>query len=143
MGPLTIPIIDNVFNVGMKLIERFFPDPAAADAAKLELLRMQQAGELAQLSADTELAKGQLAVNQVEAANASLLVSGWRPFIGWCCGAAFAYKFVLAPAAAFALTAMGHPITLPVLDFTEMSTVLLGMLGLGAMRTTEKIKGVA
>jgi hypothetical protein len=66
-----------------------------------------------------------------------------QPFVGWICGAAFAYKFVVAPAAAFILTANGHPVTLPVLDFTEMSTVLLGMLGIGALRTVEKVKGVA
>lgn len=138
-----LPIIDGVFAVGMKLIERFFPDPATADAAKLKLLEMQQAGELAQLAADTDLAKGQLRVNEVEAASGSLFVAGWRPFIGWTCGAAFAYKFVLAPFAVLALTAAGHPISLPVLDFTEMSTILLGMLGLGGMRTMEKIKGVA
>jgi hypothetical protein len=138
-----IPIIDGVFNVGMKLIDRFFPDAAAADAAKLELLKMQQAGELAQLAADTDLAKGQLKVNEVEAANSSIFTSGWRPFVGWTCGAAFAYKFVLAPFIVLGLTAAGHPISLPVLDFTEMSTILLGMLGLGGMRTVEKIKGVA
>lgn len=138
-----LPIIDGVFNVGMKLIERFFPDPATADAAKLKLLEMQQAGELAQLAADTDLAKGQLRVNEVEAANASMFVAGWRPFIGWTCGAAFAYKFVLAPFIVLGLTAAGHPINLPVLDFTEMSTILLGMLGLGGMRTVEKIRGVA
>jgi hypothetical protein len=137
-----IPVIDGVFAVGMKLIERFFPDPATADAAKLKLLEMQQTGELAQLAADTDLAKGQLAVNQVEAGSDSLFVAGWRPFIGWTCGAAFAYKFVLAPFIVLGLTAAGHPISLPVLDFTEMSTILLGMLGLGGMRTIEKIKGV-
>lgn len=137
-----LPIIDGVFNVGMKLIDRFFPDAAAADAAKLKLLEMQQAGELAQLAADTDLAKGQLVVNQVEAASTSLFVAGWRPFIGWTCGAAFAYKFVLAPFIVLGLAAAGHPISLPVLDFTEMSTILLGMLGLGGMRTIEKIKGV-
>lgn len=138
-----LPIIDGVFNVGMKLIERFFPDPATADAAKLKLLEMQQAGELAQLAADTDLAKGQLRVNEVEAGNASWFVAGWRPFIGWTCGAAFAYKFVLAPFIVLGLTAAGHPISLPVLDFTEMSTILLGMLGLGGLRSIEKIKGVA
>lgn len=140
---IPIPIIDGVFNVGMKLIDRFFPDAAAADAAKLELLKMQQAGELAQLAADTDLAKGQLEVNKVEAGNGSVFTSGWRPFVGWTCGAAFAYKFVLAPFIVLGLTAAGHPISLPVLDFTEMSTILLGMLGLGGMRTVEKIKGVA
>lgn len=138
-----LPIIDGVFNVGMKLIERFFPDPATADAAKLKLLEMQQAGELAQLAADTDLAKGQLEVNKAEAASGNSFASSWRPFIGWTCGAAFAYKFVLAPFIVLGLTAAGHQINLPVLDFTEMSTILLGMLGLGGMRTVEKIRGVA
>ena len=140
---IPLPVIDGVFNVGMKLIERFFPDPKAADEAKLKLLEMQQTGYLAGLASETELAKGQLSVNAVEAASSSLFVAGWRPFIGWTCGAAFAYKFVLAPFAVLVLTAMGNPISLPVLDFTEMSTILLGMLGLGGMRTVEKIKGVA
>jgi hypothetical protein len=99
--------------------------------------------EREQLAAAVTLVQGQLAINQAEAGSASVFVAGWRPFIGWVCGAAFAYKFVLAPALAFGMTAAGHPITLPVLDFTEMSTVLLGMLGIGGLRTIEKIKGVA
>lgn len=136
-------LLGGVFDIGMKLVERFFPDPKTADEAKLKLLQMQQTGELAVLAANTELAKGQLEVNKTEAANSSLFVAGWRPFIGWTCGAAFAYKFVLAPFVVLVLDAMGTHLVLPVLDFTEMSTVLLGMLGLGAMRTTEKVKGVA
>ena len=138
-----LPVIDGVFGIGMKLIDRFFPDATAANEAKLKLLEMQQTGDLAQLNADLQLATGQLKVNEIEAANGSVFTSGWRPFIGWTCGAAFAYKFVLAPFAVLALTAAGHPLNLPVLDFTEMSTILLGMLGLGGMRTMEKIKGVA
>lgn len=139
MNPLLIgPIIE----LGKGLINRFFPDPAQAAAAQLELLKMAQTGELAQLAAESDIAKAQIAVNQAEAASGSLFVAGWRPFIGWTCGAAFAYKFVLAPAVAFGMTAAGHPIDLPVLDFTEMSTVLLGMLGIGGLRTLEKIKGV-
>lgn len=140
MNPLFIgPILE----LGKGLINRFFPDPAQAAQAQLELLKMAQTGELAQLAAEAEIAKAQIAVNQVEAASSSLWVAGWRPFVGWVCGAAFAYKFVLAPAVAFGLTAAGHPVELPVLDFTEMSTVLLGMLGIGALRTVEKVKGVA
>jgi hypothetical protein len=138
LDPLTA-----ILGIGEKVIDRLWPDPTQAAAAKIELYKMQQSGELAMLAADVEVAKGQLAVNQVEASNSSLFVAGWRPFIGWTCGAAFAYKFVLAPAGAFAMAAAGHPIDLPVLDFTEMSTILLGMLGLGGMRTIEKVKGVA
>lgn len=140
MNPL---LLGGVFDIGMKLVERFFPDPKAAGEAKLELLRMQQTGELAELAATTDLAKGQLEVNKTEAGHESMFVAGWRPFIGWTCGAAFAYKFVLAPFVVLVLDAMGIHLVLPVLDFTEMSTVLLGMLGLGGMRTVEKIKGVS
>lgn len=132
-----------MLDIGGKVIDRLFPDPTQAANAKLELIKLQQSGELAMMSADVEIAKSQMAVNQAEAAAGGLFVAGWRPFIGWTCGAAFAYKFVLAPALAFGMTAAGHPVTLPVLDFTEMSTVLLGMLGLGGLRTVEKVKGVA
>ena len=64
--------------IGNKLIDRLWPDPAQAAQAKLQLLQMQQSGELAQLAADTDLAKGQMAINQTEAANASVFVAGWR-----------------------------------------------------------------
>lgn len=99
--------------------------------------------ERAQLAAAVQLVQGQIDINKVEAASASPFVAGWRPFIGWTCGAAFSYKFVLAPVAALVLTAVGHPITLPVLEFGEMMPVLFAMLGLGAYRSYEKVKGVA
>jgi uncharacterized protein (DUF2062 family) len=99
--------------------------------------------ERAQLAAAVQLVQGQLDINKVEAASESVFVAGWRPFIGWTCGVAFAYKFVLAPVAALVLTAVGHPITLPVLEFGEMMPILFGMLGLGAFRSYEKVKGVA
>jgi hypothetical protein len=133
---LTLDPISAALSIGEKLIERIWPDPAQAAAAQLELYKLRHSGELAAMV-------GQLEINKVEAASSSLFVAGWRPFIGWTCGAAFAYKFVLAPFAVLVLTAMGNPLQLPVLDFTEMSTILLGMLGLGAMRTAEKVKGVA
>jgi hypothetical protein len=139
---LALDPISAALDIGGKIIDRIWPDPTQAAAAKLELLKMQQTGELAVIT-------GQLEINRVEAASTSVFVAGWRPFVGWVCGAAFAYKFVAAPAMAFALTALGvldgagHPIVLPVLDFTEMSTVLLGMLGIGGFRTVEKLKGVA
>jgi hypothetical protein len=135
MSPLLIPVLGN-------LLDRIFPDHKAAAEAKLEVMRMAQAGELAQLDAEVKLITGQIEVNKVEAANQSLFVAGWRPAIGWVCGAAFAFKFILGPAAVVAMAMAGHPITLPEFDFTEMSTILMGMLGLGALRTVEKVKGV-
>jgi hypothetical protein len=134
MWPNLIPVLGN-------LMDRLFPDPKAAADAKLEVMRLAQTGELAQLNADLQMSQGQMEVNKVEAANASLFVSGWRPAIGWVCGAAFAFKFILGPSAVVLMAMAGHPITLPVFDFTEMSTILMGMLGLGALRTVEKVKG--
>jgi hypothetical protein len=136
MWPALIPMLGT-------LLDKLFPDPTAAADAKLKLMEMAQRGELAQLDADVKLASGQMEVNKAEAASGSLFTSGWRPFVGWTCGAAFAFKFVLGPLMAFGFAAYGHPITLPILDFTEMSTILLGMLGLGGLRTVEKVKGVA
>lgn len=125
------------------LLDRIFPDPKMAADAKLEVMKLAQSGQLAQLNADVQLATGQAEVNKAEASNASLFVSGWRPFVGWICGAAFAFKFIGGPAAFVLSQWAGHPITLPVFDFTEMSTILMGMLGLGALRTVEKVKGAA
>ena len=134
--------ISAAFEIGGKVIDRLWPDPAQRDAAKLELVKMQQSGELAQLTADTEIAKAQLAINQAEASSEHLFVSGWRPAIGWTCAAAYAYAFVLQPFLSFGLAASGHPIALPQIGLAELSPVLLGMLGLGGMRTMEKVKGV-
>lgn len=136
MTPLLIPVLGN-------LLDRIFPDPKAAADAKLEVMRMAQAGELAQLDAELKLATGQIEVNKVEAASQSLFVAGWRPAIGWVCGAAFAFKFIVGPSAVVVMAMTGHPITLPEFDFTDMSTILMGMLGLGALRTVEKVKGAA
>jgi hypothetical protein len=89
-----------------------------------------------------ELAKGQLEVNKVEAAHKSLFVAGWRPAIGWICGLGMASNFLLIPIANFVLALTGSAVVIPLLDTGEMMPVLMGMLGLGAMRTYEKKQGV-
>ena len=89
-----------------------------------------------------ELAKGQLEVNKAEAASGSIFKGGWRPFIGWVCGAAFAYHFILQPIIVFGVAVAG--VTLPELPEFDMGTlmpVLMGMLGLGGLRTVEKLQG--
>jgi len=126
--------------VAGKLLDKFFPNPADRAAAQQKLLEMQQTGELAHLAAETDLAKGQLAINQVEAGSQDKFVSRWRPFIGWVCGGAFAYHFVIQPLLAFLLAACGHPVPLPSFDMDALNTVLGGLLGLGGMRTFEKVK---
>ena len=99
--------------------------------------------EKQQLAAAVMVVQGQLDINKVEAANPSVFVSGWRPFIGWVCGAAFAWNWIGLPVAKAALALAGHSIELAPASLTEMMPVLLGMLGLGGFRTVEKIKGVA
>ena len=94
---------------------------------------------------DAELAKGQLEINKQEAQHKSLFVAGWRPFIGWVCGLAFAYTFIIYPALKFLVIVqdMALEAELPVVSISEMMPVLLGMLGLGFARTYEKQKGVS
>jgi hypothetical protein len=139
---MSLDPISAALDLGGKLIDRLIPDPAQKQAAALELLKLQQSGELAQLTADTDLAKGQLGVNQAEAANPNLFVSGWRPFIGWICGAGLGYAFLVRPIAGpLAQKYLGAP--MDALDMGTLGTLLFGMLGLGGMRTVEKINGVA
>jgi len=89
-----------------------------------------------------ELAKGQLEVNKVEAAHKNMFVAGWRPAVGWVCVAGMAGNFIIIPLANFALAISGSAIAVPLIALSEMMPVLMGMLGLGAMRTVEKAKGV-
>ena len=90
-----------------------------------------------------ELAKAQLEVNKEEASHTSMFVSGWRPAVGWVCCAGLASNYLLVPFANFGLGVAGSVYMVPLLDLSEMMPVLLGMLGLGAMRTVEKTKDVA
>lgn len=90
-----------------------------------------------------ELAMAQISVNREEAKHRSIWVSGWRPFIGWVCGVALAYHFVLMPLILFGVTVSGVEIpALPEFDMGSLMTVLMGMLGLGGLRTFEKTKGL-
>lgn len=124
--------ITAALDIGGKVIDRLWPNPADAAAAKIELLKLSQSGELAQI-----------AVNQEEAKSDSVFVSGWRPAIGWICGAACAWNWVGLPLAKVLAIALGHPLALSPADLSEMLPVLMGMLGLGGLRTVEKINGVA
>ena len=90
-----------------------------------------------------DLALAQIEVNKAEAASGSVFKGGWRPFIGWVCGGAFAYHFVLQPVIVFVVLAVGVDLPpLPEFDMTSLMTVLMGMLGLGGLRTYEKKQGI-
>jgi hypothetical protein len=130
IDPLTAAL-----DIGGKLIDRLWPDPTQRDAAKLELLKMQQSGDLAVIT-------GQLAINQTEAASSSVFVAGWRPAIGWVCASALAYQYIIRPIAGAALTA--HGIDAPLIGLDDnLWELMFAMLGIGGLRTAEKMKGVA
>lgn len=85
----------------------------------------------------------QVQVNQAEAQHRSSFVAGWRPFIGWVCGIALAYHFVLSPIIVFGIALSGAVVPeIPEFDMGSLMTVLMGMLGLGGLRTFEKSKGL-
>jgi hypothetical protein len=137
-----------ILEAGRSLIDRIWPDKEKQAAerrlAELELLRLQQSERGEQLAAQVAIAQQQSDVNKEEARSGDKFQSRWRPFIGWVCGSAFAYKFVVAPLTAGLLPVFGYNgFEMPVLDVAEMLPVLFGMLGLGAFRSYEKVQGKA
>ncbi len=102
------------------------------------------AAEIEMRKLDQTLDLGQIDINKIEAASASTFVAGWRPAIGWICGFAFAYAAVIEPLLRFAAKVwFGYTGDFPVIDTDLTIQVLFGILGLGALRTAEKYKGVA
>lgn len=130
--------LGSILDFGGKVLDRVIPDPAQKAAAQLELLRLAQNGELAQLTADTEIAKAQIEVNKVEAASESLFKSGWRPAAGWACVGGLAYQVIARPLLGWAGANLLHWSAPPALEMDTLGTILFGMLGLGAYRTYEK-----
>lgn len=128
--------ITSILNIGNSLIDRLIPDKSAQAAAKAQLLQMQLQGEFSAVAAQIE-------VDKTEAANANWFVAGWRPFLGWVCGFGLLYQFIVNPLATFGAQLLHRQIVAPSLDLGTLMTLLFGMLGLGAMRTTEKLSDSA
>lgn len=125
-----------LLGIGEKLIDRLWPDPVQAANAKLELAKLQASGELAAMT-------GQLEINKMEAANPSKFVSGWRPAVGWVCTIGLAMQFLVLPLITWTAIIFGAELELPPLDLSILITMLLSLLGVGGMRTVEKINSVA
>ena len=127
--PSLLPVVGDV-------LDRFFPNKEEKERAEREI-----AAKLTEHLAKIDVA--QLEVNKAEAASRNIFVAGWRPFVGWTCGMALAYTYVLQPILVFGLAHYGYWVDLPPLDMSTMMPVLLGMLGLGGLRSFEKYKGVS
>ena len=131
--------LGSVFDFAGKVLERVIPDPTQRAAAQVELAKLQQTGDLAKLTAETDLLKGQIEINKVEAASPNWLIAGARPFILWTCGFGLAYVSIIEPLARFIATVICHYSgPFPAIDTNLTMQVLLGLLGLSGMRTYEK-----
>lgn len=130
MNPL---ILGPLLEVGKTILDRFIPDPAQKAQAEMELLKMATDGELKQVIA-------QLEINAKEAAHPSIFVAGWRPFFGWAGGVGFIYATVLQPLLSWGAAVKGWPAP-PTLNLDLMWVVITGMLGIGGLRSIEKVKG--
>lgn len=131
MNPL---LLGSLFDFGKTLLDRFIPDPAAKQAAEMELVRLAADGELKQVIA-------QLEINAREATHASIFVAGWRPAFGWCGAAGFLYATIGQPVLAWVGAIRGWPAP-PELNLDLLWVVVTGLLGIGGLRTVEKLKAV-
>lgn len=123
--PVLGPLLDTI-------LKRTIPDPEARQKAIAELYMGLQASDLAQME-----------VNKAEAGSSSIFVAGWRPFIGWVCGLALFYQFLLSPLAIWVGFMIGTPIPKPPTLDEHLWELMFGMLGMGALRSFEKLRGVA
>lgn len=136
MWQLVIPAITQV-------LDKIIPDPQAAAEAKLKALELAQKGDLAALDAELRLALGQLEVNKAEATT-DMFRGGWRPAVGWVCVIGLGYQFILQPVLPWLVALFGAQVPpLPAIDNETLMVLLTGMLGLGGLRTIERVKGKA
>lgn len=137
MIPALIPVIGTI----VESVGKIADDLITSDEERAKLA-------LDSYKAETERMQGQIEVNKVEAAHSNIFVSGWRPAVGWACVAGITYQFVLYPflvwgwavmqAAGWISTSLSAP---PILDIEALMVLVTGILGLGAYRTVEKVKG--
>lgn len=123
------------------IVNKLIPDPDKAAEIQAEIEKALIAKQAEVDKAIAEAARAQTEINLKEAENPSLFVSGWRPFIGWVCGVAFACTFLIAPFFTW-ISAMFNGPAFPALDSGTLMSLTLGLLGLGTMRTVEKVQGV-
>ena len=114
-----------------RILDKFIPDKDLKEKLEHEIKLEIQKANIAQIE-----------VNKAEAAHRTVFVAGWRPFIGGTCGLALAYHFILQPIIVFTMSVNGLDYDLPEFDMGSLMTIVLGLLGLGGMRSFEKLKGL-
>jgi len=134
---------DAIAQVIGKVLDRAWPDPAQKAQAAIALEELRQAGEFKAIDAELEAMRQQTAVNQVEAANPDRFVSGWRPAVGWVCASALAWHYIGRPVASWVLLMSGGDQPIPQVELGDLFVILCGLLGLGGLRTVEKLNKAA
>lgn len=132
-----VGILD-ILNVVGTVVDRVIPDPKD----KLELQEKLAAIADAEAAREHDEVMGQITTNTAEAGNSNLFVAGWRPFVGWVCGVGVAYSFIVEPLAEFVAKMFGYSGVFPALDMGNLMTLMMGMLGMGYLRTKEKMAGM-
>ena len=125
-------LTDSVVGIAGKVLDKFIQDKDLKAKLQHEMDMQLHNANLAQID-----------VNKAEAASGSIFKGGWRPFVGWVCGVAMLYHFLLQPIIVFTLSAAGITFDLPQFDMGSLMTILMGLLGLGGLRSFEKHKGIS
>ena len=121
------PITNSVVGIAGNVLNKFVADKNLKMKLEHELKTQLQTANLSQIE-----------VNKIEAASKSWFVAGWRPSVGWVCSLAMMYHFILAPMIQFAIGIAGIQVDLPEFEFSQLSTILMAMLGMAGLRTYEK-----
>ena len=121
------PITNSVVGIAGSVLNKFVADKNLKMTLEHELKTQLQTANLAQIE-----------VKKIEAASKNWFVAGWRPSVGWVCSLAMMYHFILAPMIQFAVGIAGIQVELPEFDFSQLSTILMAMLGMAGLRTFEK-----
>lgn len=129
-----LPII-SILEIGAKLLDKVIPDKDAREKAQAELLKAAN-------DQDFQLSLAQIRVNEEEAKSENIFKSGWRPFIAWCCGIGVAYNFIIYHFILWYIAFSGSNITPPPLMSDILMELVFALLGLGSLRTFEKVKGL-
>ena len=129
-------MLQNLIGPATQLLDKFIEDKDQKMALAHEISTMAERHA-------QELAKGQIEVNKMEAASSNMFVAGWRPAVGWICALGFLSNFILIPMANFVLSLASIDVQIGMIDTTQMMPVLMGMLGLGTLRTVEKVRKVS
>lgn len=142
------PILANLIGPLIDKVASFIPNPAERERVRLamEAQVMAQQTEIVRALIDAD--RQQTEINKIEAASSSLFVAGWRPFIGWICGCALAWQFLLLPVGSWLASTVAQYLgkeapTFPQLDNSQLYPILFALLGMGGLRTMEKIRDVA